>query len=100
MRVRAAAGSRRAIASTIAQMRFGGALLERSEVDAERHEAIDLRETAIDQLHGERVARRRGDGDMEAHVGGFGVAVLRRRLAAAAARVGRFGMRQRREWRS
>ena len=97
MRARAAAGSRRSIACDDGEVRLGRALLKRTEVHAERHEAIDFRETAIDELHRERVARGGGDGEMEADVGRLRVAVLGRRVAPALAGVGANRLRQRRQ---
>ena len=97
MRARAAAGSRRSMASDDGEVRFGRTLLKRTEVHAERHEPIDFRETAIDELHRERVARGRGDGEMEPDVGRLRVAVLDRRVAPAVTRIGGDRLRQRRE---
>ena len=57
------------------EMRFGGTFLKRTEVDAERHEPIDLREAALDQFHRQAVAPRRRDRHVEPRVGRFGIAV-------------------------
>ena len=69
------------------EVRFGCTLLKRTEVHAERHEPIDFRKTSIDQLHRQRVARGRRDGEMEPDVCGFRVAILDRRVAPSVTRI-------------
>ena len=79
------------------EVRFRRALLERTEVHPERHEAIDFRETAIDEFHRQGIARGRGDGEMETDVGRLRVAILGRRVTPAMTRIGGNRLRERGE---
>jgi hypothetical protein len=69
------------------QVSLGRALLERTEVHAKGHEAIDFREASIDQLHRKRIARRGGNREVKADVGRFGDAVVCRWFGAVARRI-------------